>query len=174
MAEDISSPSSSVGSNSSTSCSDSNMTTASPEPSPNSTEDKTSRPRGQKTGRRKYTNRRERWRQHNVNVAFVELRKILPTYPVEKKLCKNEILRLAVRYIKFLETLLQDLDKCYAQERCENCANPQQYIKTEAREYYTNTGEHGAFMTRTFHHINVYHHKDYLSAQQQRLAPSCW
>lgn len=56
--------------------------------------------------RKVFTNSRERWRQHNVNTAFAELRKLIPTHPPEKKLSKNEILRLAMRYINFLVQLL--------------------------------------------------------------------
>uniref|UniRef100_A0A3B4A294 Stem cell protein n=1 Tax=Periophthalmus magnuspinnatus TaxID=409849 RepID=A0A3B4A294_9GOBI len=48
--------------------------------------------------RRVFTNSRERWRQQNVNGAFSELRKLIPTHPPDKKLSKNEILRLAVKY----------------------------------------------------------------------------
>lgn len=47
--------------------------------------------------RRIFTNSRERWRQQNVNGAFAELRKLVPTHPPDKKLSKNEILRLAIR-----------------------------------------------------------------------------
>uniref|UniRef100_A0A3B3R313 Stem cell protein n=1 Tax=Paramormyrops kingsleyae TaxID=1676925 RepID=A0A3B3R313_9TELE len=59
--------------------------------------------------RKVFTNTRERWRQQNVNSAFAELRKLLPTHPPEKKLSKNEILRLAMRYIGFLVQLLEPL-----------------------------------------------------------------
>uniref|UniRef100_A0A8C5LJC3 LYL1 basic helix-loop-helix family member n=1 Tax=Leptobrachium leishanense TaxID=445787 RepID=A0A8C5LJC3_9ANUR len=62
----------------------------------------------QKVARRVFTNSRERWRQQNVNGAFAELRKLIPTHPPDKKLSKNEILRLAMRYITFLVTLLND------------------------------------------------------------------
>uniref|UniRef100_A0A8C6T9W3 Stem cell protein n=1 Tax=Neogobius melanostomus TaxID=47308 RepID=A0A8C6T9W3_9GOBI len=58
--------------------------------------------------RRVFTNSRERWRQQNVNGAFSELRKLIPTHPPDKKLSKNEILRLAVKYIHFLVALLND------------------------------------------------------------------
>ncbi|XP_042561667.1 T-cell acute lymphocytic leukemia protein 1 homolog isoform X2 [Clupea harengus] len=60
--------------------------------------------------RRIFTNSRERWRQQNVNGAFAELRKLLPTHPPDKKLSKNEILRLAMKYINFLTKLLGDQD----------------------------------------------------------------
>lgn len=55
-----------------------------------------------------FTNSRERWRQQNVNGAFAELRKLLPTHPPDRKLSKNEVLRLALKYIGFLGRLLRD------------------------------------------------------------------
>ncbi|KAM8961926.1 T-cell acute lymphocytic leukemia protein 2 [Pelodytes ibericus] len=58
--------------------------------------------------RKIFTNTRERWRQQNVNIAFAELRKLIPTHPPDKKLSKNETLRLAMRYIKFLIDILGD------------------------------------------------------------------
>lgn len=61
-----------------------------------------------KVVRRIFTNSRERWRQQNVNSAFSELRKLLPCHPVDKKLSKNEILRLTIRYINFLMELRDD------------------------------------------------------------------
>ncbi|CAJ1059562.1 T-cell acute lymphocytic leukemia protein 1 homolog [Xyrichtys novacula] len=54
------------------------------------------------------TNSRERWRQQNVNGAFAELRRLIPTHPPDRKLSKNEILRLALRYINFLDGVLLD------------------------------------------------------------------
>ena len=39
--------------------------------------------------------------------AFAELRKLVPTYPPEKKLSKNEILRLAIKYIRLLTNVLE-------------------------------------------------------------------
>ncbi|XP_028261546.1 T-cell acute lymphocytic leukemia protein 1 [Parambassis ranga] len=72
----------------------------------------------QKLARRVFTNSRERWRQQNVNGAFSELRKLIPTHPPDKKLSKNEILRLAVKYINFLVTLLND----QAQDKCRDSA----------------------------------------------------
>lgn len=75
----------------------------------------------QKIARRVFTNSRERWRQQNVNGAFSELRKLIPTHPPDKKLSKNEILRLAVKYINFLVTLLNDQaqDKSGADSRLD-------------------------------------------------------
>ncbi|XP_030048304.1 T-cell acute lymphocytic leukemia protein 2 [Microcaecilia unicolor] len=52
------------------------------------------------------TNTRERWRQQNVNSAFAELRRLIPTHPPDKKLSKNETLRLAMKYINFLIRIL--------------------------------------------------------------------
>uniref|UniRef100_A0A1B6GJK6 BHLH domain-containing protein n=2 Tax=Cuerna arida TaxID=1464854 RepID=A0A1B6GJK6_9HEMI len=56
--------------------------------------------------RKMFTNSRERWRQQNVSGAFSELRKLVPTYPPDKKLSKNEILRMAIRYIRLLTGVL--------------------------------------------------------------------
>ena len=64
-------------------------------------------PTGRKVVRRIFTNSRERWRQQNVNGAFSDLRKLVPTHPPDKKLSKNEILRLAIRYIQLLDQVLQ-------------------------------------------------------------------
>lgn len=60
--------------------------------------------------RRVSTNSRERWRQQNVNGAFSELRRLIPTHPPDRKLSKNEILRLALRYINFLDQVLTEQD----------------------------------------------------------------
>ncbi|XP_017492066.1 PREDICTED: uncharacterized protein LOC108380203, partial [Rhagoletis zephyria] len=57
--------------------------------------------------KRYFTNSRERWRQQNVNGAFNELRRLVPTYPPDKKLSKNEILRLAIKYIRLLSNVLE-------------------------------------------------------------------
>ncbi|XP_049816342.1 uncharacterized protein LOC126263298 [Schistocerca nitens] len=56
--------------------------------------------------RKMFTNSRERWRQQNVSGAFAELRKLVPTHPPDKKLSKNEILRMAIRYIRLLTNVL--------------------------------------------------------------------
>ena len=53
--------------------------------------------------RKIFTNSRERWRQQNVSGAFAELRKLVPTHPPDKKLSKNEILRMAIRYVSFIK-----------------------------------------------------------------------
>ncbi|RWS02641.1 helix-loop-helix protein 1-like protein [Dinothrombium tinctorium] len=45
---------------------------------------------------------RERIRVEAFNVAFAQLRKLLPTLPPDKKLSKIEILRLAICYIDYL------------------------------------------------------------------------
>lgn len=46
-------------------------------------------------------------RQQNVNGAFNDLRRLVPTYPPDKKLSKNEILRLAIKYIRLLSNVLE-------------------------------------------------------------------
>ncbi|KAH3701569.1 hypothetical protein DPMN_076557 [Dreissena polymorpha] len=50
---------------------------------------------------------RERVRVEAFNVAFTELRKLLPTLPPDKKLSKIEILRLAICYISYLNHVLE-------------------------------------------------------------------
>lgn len=52
-------------------------------------------------------NRRERVRVEAFNLAFAELRKLLPTLPPDKKLSKIEILRLAICYIAYLNHVLE-------------------------------------------------------------------
>ncbi|RCN39166.1 Helix-loop-helix DNA-binding domain protein [Ancylostoma caninum] len=47
-----------------------------------------------------------RIRVESFNMAFAQLRSLLPTLPVEKKLSKIEILRLSISYISFLHKLL--------------------------------------------------------------------
>ena len=49
---------------------------------------------------------RERLRVEAFNVAFCELRTLLPTLPPDKKLSKIEILRLAICYISYLNHIL--------------------------------------------------------------------
>ncbi|XP_059138464.1 fer3-like protein [Physella acuta] len=49
---------------------------------------------------------RERIRVEAFNVAFSDLRKLLPTLPPDKKLSKIEILRLAICYISYLNHVL--------------------------------------------------------------------
>lgn len=55
---------------------------------------------------------RERIRVEAFNVAFAELRKLLPTLPPDKKLSKIEILRLAICYIAYLNHVLDAWPKC--------------------------------------------------------------
>ncbi|XP_043283997.1 helix-loop-helix protein 1-like [Venturia canescens] len=50
---------------------------------------------------------RERVRVEAFNLAFAELRKLLPTLPPDKKLSKIEILRLAICYIAYLSHVLE-------------------------------------------------------------------
>lgn len=42
-----------------------------------------------------------------MNGAFADLRRLVPTYPADKKLSKNEILRLAIKYIKLLSSVVE-------------------------------------------------------------------
>ncbi|KAI1280895.1 T-cell acute lymphocytic leukemia protein 1 [Halotydeus destructor] len=56
---------------------------------------------------RNSTNVRERNRQKCVNLAFAELRSRLPSYPIDKKFSKHEILRSTIKYIRILENILE-------------------------------------------------------------------
>ncbi|XP_058467716.1 uncharacterized protein LOC131440449 [Malaya genurostris] len=69
--------------------------------------------------RKMFTNTRERWRQQNVSGAFAELRKLVPTHPPDKKLSKNEILRMAIRYIRLLTNVLEWQKKQEATDKSE-------------------------------------------------------
>ncbi|VDD79659.1 unnamed protein product [Mesocestoides corti] len=51
-------------------------------------------------------NARERTRTASVNDAFVMLRRLIPTEPLNRKLSKIEILRLATSYISHLNSIL--------------------------------------------------------------------
>ncbi|KAG7277522.1 hypothetical protein CRUP_030684 [Coryphaenoides rupestris] len=62
-------------------------------------------------GQRLSTNSRERWRQQSVGGAFSELRALLPAHPPDRKLSKNQTLRLALRYIHFLSTLAAEQER---------------------------------------------------------------
>ncbi|XP_055857360.1 uncharacterized protein LOC129920158 [Episyrphus balteatus] len=73
---------------------------------------------GQIVVRKVFTNTRERWRQQNVSGAFSELRKLVPTHPPDKKLSKNEILRMSIKYIKLLTNVL-DWQKQEEQKHAE-------------------------------------------------------
>lgn len=55
--------------------------------------------------KRGLANRRERVRTENVNAGFDSLRKLIPTDPVDRKLSKIEVLRLATSYINHLDNL---------------------------------------------------------------------
>ena len=57
--------------------------------------------------RKVFSNHRERFRQQNVSGAFAELRRLLPTHPVDKKLSKSEILKLSIKYIRLLQGVLK-------------------------------------------------------------------
>ena len=59
------------------------------------------------SGRKVFSNHRERFRQQNVSGAFAELRRLLPTHPIDKKLSKSEILKLSIKYIRLLQGVLK-------------------------------------------------------------------
>lgn len=55
---------------------------------------------------RQVANQRERDRTHSVNSAFNQLRNLIPTEPIDRKLSKIETLRLAGSYINHLYSIL--------------------------------------------------------------------
>lgn len=91
-------------------------------------------PSGRKVVRRIFTNSRERWRQQNVNGAFAELRKLVPTHPPDKKLSKNEILRLAIKYIRLLSQVIEYQDNQDGVESHHKIASMRCPIELEGRE----------------------------------------
>ena len=50
---------------------------------------------------------REKRRLNNINSAFECLKKVIPTFPFEKRLTKIDTLRLAISYIQMLEAILK-------------------------------------------------------------------
>ncbi|CAL1544261.1 unnamed protein product [Lymnaea stagnalis] len=84
--------------------------------------------------RRVFTNTRERWRQQNVNGAFCELRKLVPTHPPDKKLSKNEILRLAIRYIDLLNNVLdfQQKDDAASEPPCGQRSEESKSVRNDS------------------------------------------
>uniref|UniRef100_A0A8D8QTJ2 T-cell acute lymphocytic leukemia protein 1 n=1 Tax=Cacopsylla melanoneura TaxID=428564 RepID=A0A8D8QTJ2_9HEMI len=91
--------------------------------------------------RKIFTNTRERWRQQNVSGAFGELRRLVPTHPPDKKLSKNEILRMSIRYIRLLSGVLE------WQKQTENNSNvdinANNNTLTDNRNLITNTNRRG-------------------------------
>ncbi|XP_052777605.1 uncharacterized protein LOC128214928 [Mya arenaria] len=98
--------------------------------------------------RRVYTNSRERWRQQNVNTAFSDLRRLLPTHPPDKKLSKSEILRFAIRYIRLLRKVVEYQENNSVTEDAENGSN-QRWTKGDQVEIRTECSEHGRITSNT-------------------------
>ncbi|RLU19221.1 hypothetical protein DMN91_007778 [Ooceraea biroi] len=89
--------------------------------------------------RKLFTNSRERWRQQNVTGAFAELRKLVPTHPPDKKLSKNEILRMAIRNVLEWQ---KDQDRNGMQQhnvriKCESHLNNQNTVTYHAKPIVT-------------------------------------
>ncbi len=66
---------------------------------------------------RQVANQRERDRTHSVNSAFLQLRDLIPTEPLDRKLSKIETLRLAGSYINHLSSILT-MPAEFADEPC--------------------------------------------------------
>ena len=74
-----------------------------------------------KPPRRGKANRRERVSTENVNAGFERLRKLVPTDPIDRKLSKIEVLRLATSYISHLSNLT----------KASSCAEAQALAKSK-------------------------------------------
>ncbi|KAJ8708247.1 hypothetical protein PYW07_010372 [Mythimna separata] len=113
--------------------------------------------------RKLFTNCRERWRQQNVSGAFAELRRLVPTHPPDKKLSKNEILRMAIRYIGLLCEVLEwqkthglSMNKENSASlaiKCESPLSPQSRRLRLKRPYFT---EEDCPRAKIFHESNEY------------------
>ncbi|XP_058118227.1 uncharacterized protein LOC131289625 [Anopheles ziemanni] len=88
--------------------------------------------------RKMFTNTRERWRQQNVSGAFAELRKLVPTHPPDKKLSKNEILRMAIRYIRLLSNVLEWQKKQESSDRAPFKQHHQISLQTQQHQSSNN------------------------------------
>ncbi|KAK1334856.1 hypothetical protein QTO34_004427 [Cnephaeus nilssonii] len=64
---------------------------------------------------RQAANIRERKRMFNLNEAFDQLRRKVPTFAYEKRLSRIETLRLAIVYISFMTELLES---CKGKDTC--------------------------------------------------------
>jgi len=74
-------------------------------------------------------NVRERRRMCSINVAFVELRRYIPTFPYEKRLSKIDTLNLAIAYIYLFEDLLA-LPMSYSQDHHDYIQSALSLVKT--------------------------------------------
>jgi hypothetical protein len=63
-----------------------------------------------------FANERERGRTQSVNGAFIHLRGLIPTEPVDRKLSKIETLRLATSYIEHLVNQLNSSKLYYIED----------------------------------------------------------
>ena len=91
------------------------------------------------------TMKQERWRQKNVNIAFSDLRRLLPTYPPDRKLSKVDILRTTIKYIRFLVDLLKTMDGLERDKGHQsNCLeNKKSRFSTHDRETGSNAEKRG-------------------------------
>ncbi|XP_034490361.1 transcription factor 15 [Drosophila innubila] len=86
------------------------------------------------TAPRQKINARERYRTFNVNSAYEALRCLIPTEPVNRKLSKIEIIRLASSYITHLRSTLNtgtDRQPCLLHKR--NNRNAEEIIGVAGR-----------------------------------------
>lgn len=74
-----------------------------------------------KRSSKRSANERERTRTASVNDAFITLRQLIPTEPLDRKLSKIETLRLASSYISHLHSVLVTGTSCMEQACLRHC-----------------------------------------------------
>ena len=77
-------------------------------------------------------NERERGRTQSVNGAFIHLRGLIPTQPVDRKLSKIEVLRLATSYIEHMVNQLNS---------GKNISYMNMFLFHNFSQFYLNTGK---------------------------------
>ncbi len=92
-------------------------------------------PKAPKSTLKRVANARERSRTASVNDAFLVLRSLIPTSPLNRRLSKIETLRLATSYIAHLDaTLVVGVDApdkpCLRRRQMDNCQTAENYVCT--------------------------------------------
>lgn len=87
---------------------------------------------------RRAANIRERRRMFNLNSAFDQLRKKVPSFAYEKRLSRIETLKLAIMYIKFMDSLVRD--ESYAERYKQLMASMQVKSPQSGENFDTSSG----------------------------------
>ena len=99
---------------------------------------------------RQVANQRERDRTHSVNSAFLKLRSLIPTEPLDRKLSKIETLRLACSYINHLHSILI-MPPEYSDAPC---INRKKFVCTAKLTGHNRDSDHFISLTRLFEKDN--------------------